>query len=43
LTQAMFSSQGHAGGDKMNAPPPPPTQEDPLYSWLNDAQGSGKK
>ncbi|HVN81207.1 MAG TPA: molecular chaperone DnaK [Terriglobia bacterium] len=43
LTQAMFSSQGHTGGDKMNAPPPPPTQEDPLYSWLNDAQGSGKK
>ncbi len=43
LTQAMFSSQGHAGGDKMNPPTPPPTQEDPLYSWLNDSHGSGKK
>jgi molecular chaperone DnaK len=43
LTQAMFSSQGRAGGDKMNPPPPPQAQEDPLYSWLNDAHGSGKK
>ena len=41
LTQAMFSSQAHSSGDKMKTPPP--QEADPLYSWMKDPSGTGKK